>query len=144
MDYKSVSIGRVFLVRVEHGEDFLEKLKELAREENISFGTVTFLGALTSADIVAGPKKLELPAQPTDLSFSDGREVVGFGTISRKSGEVTLHVHASLGKGEKTLAGCLRKNCEVFITVEAIVTELVGADVLRKKDSRTGHELLFF
>ncbi len=144
MQYTTATTGRIFIVKFEHGDDLHKGLEELAVKEDISFATITFLGALTSADIVAGPEKPELPAVPTWLSFADGREVVGFGTIARKNGEVSLHIHATLGKGEKALAGCLRKNCEIFITVEAIITELKGARIAKKKDDRTGYDLMAF
>jgi predicted DNA-binding protein with PD1-like motif len=142
MQYKQGSIGRVFLVKFEHGDDLLEKLKDLAAKEDISLATVMFLGALGSGDIVAGPRELSLPAVPTWVSFSDGREVLGFGIITAETGRVQAHIHATFGKGEKALTGCMRKNCNVFVTVEAVITEISGVKTCRRKDDEAGCDLL--
>lgn len=144
MQYKSGTIGRVFLVRFDHGDDILGKVKELAKKENISLASIMFLGALEKADIVAGPKTLELPPEPMKLSFSDGREVLGFGTIASKGNEANSHIHIAIGKGEKTLAGCLRDNSATFLTIEAVITEIEGITVERKKDDTTGINLRSF
>ncbi|MGB2600921.1 MAG: DUF296 domain-containing protein [Candidatus Omnitrophota bacterium] len=144
MRYTEGSIGRVFLVKFEHGDDLLGKVKELVVKEDIKLAAITFIGALSKGDIVAGPDKLELPAVPTWISFTDGREVFGSGTIIKEKDEVHLHIHSTLGRGEEVLTGCLRKNCEVFVTVEAIVTEIQGVKVSRVKDKDTGCNVLEF
>ena len=56
MKYQQAELGRVFVVKFEHGDDLLESIKELVSREEISFATISFLGALLKADIVAGPK----------------------------------------------------------------------------------------
>ncbi len=142
MQYKQGSIGRVFLVKFEHGDDLLEKLKDLASKEGISLATVTFLGALSAGDIAAGPRELSLPAVPTGVSFSDGREVLGFGIITAEEGRAQAHIHATFGKGEKALTGCMRKNCGVFVTVEAVIAEILGVKTSRRRDNETGCDLL--
>ena len=144
MEYSECSIGRVFLVKFEHKDDLIENIRALALKERISFATITFLGALSKGDIVCGPKKTELPALPARFSFKKGHEVVGFGTIAKSAGEVQPHIHAAIGKGKKAMTGCLRKGCEVFVTVEAVITELKGVDISRKMDKNIGHTLLAF
>ena len=134
----------MFLVKFEHGENFIEKVKELAVKENISLATISFLGALIKADVVTGPQEMKLPAVPTWVSFSDGREVLGFGTMIEENGQVKIHAHSTFGKGETALTGCLRKSCEVFATVEAVITEVKGMKVSRQKDADTGCDLLAF
>jgi len=145
MKYSQGSIGRIFLVKFEHEDDLLGEIEELARKEDIACATIALLGALVKGDIVTGPEKVEVPATPNWMSFSDVWEVIGFGTITRGGdGKVKTHLHGSFGKGEKALTGCLRNGSDVFITVEAIVTELKDIPVTRKKDEKTGHELLTF
>ncbi|MFQ5952230.1 MAG: PPC domain-containing DNA-binding protein [Candidatus Omnitrophota bacterium] len=144
MQYAKGSIGRVFLIKFEHGEDLLKEIEKLADKEGISSATVAIIGALAKADIVTGPKKAELPVTPNFTSFEDGREILGFGTITRKSDGLSLHIHGSYGRDRDTLTGCLRKNSEVFITIEAVITELKDIKATKKKDDRTGLELLAF
>lgn len=144
MQYKSGTIGRVFLVKFEHGDDPVSGIKDLAAKEDISLGSVTFLGALESSRMVVGPKEPKLPPEPEYVSFNDGREVLGFGTIVKKEGEVNPHIHATLGKGRETLTGCLREDCKTFVTIEAVVTEIKGISAERRKDDSTGLNLLSF
>jgi predicted DNA-binding protein with PD1-like motif len=144
MKYSRGSIGRIFLVRFEHGDSLLEEIKKLANKESISAATINFIGALSSGDIVTGPKKTELPPEPNLMSFDEGREVIGFGTVIKKNEGVTVHVHSSLGRGGDVLTGCLRGDIDVFVTIEAVVTEVKDIKVSKKKDKRTGIELLEF
>lgn len=129
----------------EHGDDPVFLLKELAEKENIRMATVNFLGALKNGDIVTGPKEVELPAKPNWTTIDNVWEVIGFGTISRdENSSVTLHLHGAFGKKKKALVGCLRRNSEVFITIEAVVTEFKGVEILRRVDPKTGHAVLDF
>ena len=144
MKYAKGSIGRVFVVRFEHGDDLVEKIKELAVLEKIKLATVMLLGALRKGTMVAGPRELKTPAESNWASFSDGREILASGMIVNPDGNVKLHLHGSYGRGESTLTGCLRKDSEVFITVDAVVAEISGVNASKRKDERTGHEVLTF
>lgn len=144
MKYAAGNIGRVFLVRFEHGDDLIEKIKELAAKERISLASITLLGALKNGELVTGPKELVTPADANWSGFGDGREVLAFGLIVPGEKGIKLHLHGAFGRGGETLTGCLRKNAEVFITIDCIVTEIDGINVVKKKEASTGHEVLTF
>ena len=144
MKYAKGSIGRVFFVRFEHGEDILDKIRELAEKENIALASIILIGALKDATIVCGPSKPEIPPEPVFVSFDDGREVLGMGTLVKRKGAIHPHIHGSFGKGKEALTGCLRKDCRTFITIEALITEITGITAERKKDEKTGIELVSF
>lgn len=144
MQYREGTIGRVFLVRFEHGDDLVKQIKELAVKENIALATITLLGAIKKGDVVTGPKELKVPAESVWASFSDGREVLAAGMIVAEGQEAKLHLHGAFGRGKETLTGCLRKNSEVFITIDGVVTELKGIKAVKRKDEVTGHEVLKF
>ena len=144
MKYSKARQGRIFIVKFEHKDDLLTELKKLAEKEKINFATIIFLGALAKGKIIAGPKKLEVPATGDCLEFNDGREVLGLGTIVRDKNGTHAHIHAAYGKKKNTLTGCLRDDGRVFITVEAVITEFKGVKVSRAKDKKTGHRLLKF
>ena len=131
-------------MKFEHEDDFFKEVERLFNEKGIECATIAFIGALASADIVTGPKKPKIPAIPTWMSFSDGREVLGFGTIILKNGKMQPHIHATFGKGKTTLTGCLRKNARTFITIEAVITELTDVQVSRKRDEKIQYDLLSF
>lgn len=46
------------------------------------------------------------------------------------------------GRGKEVLTGCIRKEGEVFIVVEAMVLEVLGVRVTRSPDERSGLEIL--
>jgi len=142
MKYTKGTLGRVFVLKFDNGDIFLDELKSFARKERVKSGVMVFLGALKKGDIVTGPKKTDIPPKPNWTSFKDGWEVFGVATIFAGSKGPELHVHSALGKKLKTLAGCVRKNSEVFLVIEAVVFELKGVKASKGLDPRTGLNLL--
>ena len=145
MKYSKVSAGRIFLVRFDHRDDLIHEIEKFVAREKISLGTMILLGALEKGEIVTGPEENRLPASPNWGSFDGAWEVFGQGIIISENGaDPKIHLHCSLGKKERTLTGCLRKTAEVFVTVEAVITELTGISPERNRDSVTGQNLLHF
>lgn len=144
MEYKQASTGRVYILRFDHGEDLLEEIKIFARKEAIKFAQVSLIGAVERCDLVSGPDGNQLPAVPSWISVKDGWEVVGYGLITRKNEEIVFHLHSSLGKKGTSKVGCFRKNAKVFVTVEAVVTEMTETGISRKTDMQSGCDLLKF
>lgn len=138
MQYTEGKPGRVFIVRVDHDEDLIATLTKFLTDHKINNGYIRFIGALQSGQIVTGPKVLCLPPDPNFESFSGGWEVLGMATITPDTNGPHLHIHASVGKGERVLTGCLRGEIITYIVIEAVITELVGVDVQRESDPVTG------
>ncbi len=143
MRYTEGSVGRVFYVRVDHGEDLLETLRTFAAEKGIRTGIIQFLGAVGEGRIVTGPRQPVLPPDPMMESYAGGWEVVGLATITPGQDRPHLHYHASVGRGHATLTGCLRETAVTYIVVEAVVIEMVGLQIRRQFDPRTGLDLSF-
>jgi predicted DNA-binding protein with PD1-like motif len=141
MRYTEAKFGRIFYLRVDHGEDLLRSLESFIAEMNISSGIIHFLGALSEGRIVTGPKKAVLPPDPSFESYDGGWEVFGLATITPGRDRPHLHLHASVGRKKEALTGCLREKAAAYIIVEAIIIELTGAVIFRKKDPVTGLEL---
>ncbi len=135
-------LGRVVLVKFENNDDFIDGLSSLAKKHKIKCGIVLFLGALKGADIVTGPKKPVIPPEPNWLNFNDGREMFGVGTIFWEKNEPKLHLHTGLGKGEKSIVGCIRKNSKVFLVIETIIIEIKGIRADKAIDPKTGLMML--
>jgi uncharacterized protein len=141
MQYTEGKPGRVFIVRVDHGEDLIATLLQFVRDHQVHSGYIRFMGALESGQVVTGPEVLTLPPDPHFESFSGGWEVIGMATITSDKNGPHLHIHASIGRGNKVLTGCLRGEIITYIVVEAVVTELIGVDVQREQDPVTGLQL---
>ncbi|MCU0652193.1 MAG: DNA-binding protein [Candidatus Omnitrophica bacterium] len=143
MKYTKGQIGRIFMVKFDHKDIFLEKLAGLAKKEKIRSASLIFLGAFAEGDLVTGPKKPVIPPEPNKVKFQGGWEVMGLGTIfSNRKGEPQIHIHTSMGKKEKVLTGCLRGKSKVFLVIEALVLELIGIKVAKDIDPQTGLNLL--
>lgn len=142
MEYTQGDIARVFIAKFSHGEDPLDGIKKIVLSEGISCATINLLGALSEADIVTGPVKTEIPPVPNEMSFREGREIIGFGVVTSNGKEPLIHLHASFVRGESSFTGCLRKNGKVFVVIEAVILELTGANVSREFDPETRCNML--
>ncbi|MDD5465513.1 MAG: DUF296 domain-containing protein [Candidatus Omnitrophica bacterium] len=142
MKYTKGAIGRVFLLKFEDDDVLIDNLSRLAKKERIKAATLIFVGALKQGDLVTGPKKPVIPPQPNKLAFKDGWEVMGIGTIFTNSQGPQIHIHASMGKKNKVLTGCVRGKSRVFLVVEAVIIELKGVRAGKDIDPKTGLNLL--
>lgn len=138
MKCRTGSIGRVFLARVDHGEDLLVELTRLAWSEDIRQAFFMLIGAIRDARIVAGPKEDNVPPDPMWFSIADAHEILGIGNILRKNGEPSIHIHAALGRAEKTLIGCLREKSMTYLTIEVFILEITGDLAERAYDDALG------
>ena len=142
MRYTKGSIGRIFLLKFEDDDIVLNELDRFARDEKLKAATFIFLGALKKGHIVTGPKKLVIPPEPNWKKFKDGWEVMGIGTIFTNKNGPQIHIHTSMGKKDKVITGCVRKDSKVFLVIEAVVFELKGVKAIKAIDPKTGLNLL--
>jgi hypothetical protein len=142
MEYTQGKINKIFLLKFSDDEALLEVLTAFARKEKLNSALIVFLGALKKGDMVTGPKKPVIPPIPNWVSFKDGWETMGIGTIFTNKLGPQIHIHGAMGKKKKTLIGCVRKDSKVFLVIEAVVFELQGANAAKHLDPKTGLNLL--
>jgi uncharacterized protein len=123
MDYRKGSIGRLFVARIDHGEDLLSELSGLALREEIRSAFFIMLGALGGAQLVTGPKEKSIPPEIVWASFNDAREIIGAGNIFWENGAPKIHLHGAVGNNKGMVMGCIRKETEVFMVVEIFIIE---------------------
>ena len=140
-------MGRTFILRLHDGDHLPDILEEFAEQRDIA-SAICFLvgGVKENGRVVVGPKNpssTAFPVEPLCTLLSGVSEVSGVGTIfQNEEGKPKLHMHASFGRGEKALTGCVRMGVDVWQIGEVIVMELIGAEAKRVVDSKTGFELL--
>jgi predicted DNA-binding protein with PD1-like motif len=144
MQYAQGRWGRVFVVRIDHGEDLLLTLYQFIAENGIRNGFVQFLGALGEGRMVTGPEHLILPPEPHFENFEGGWELFGIATIFPAEQGPRIHLHASVGRGGDSMTGCLRERAVTYIVVEAVVMEIKGLSAMIRHDARTGLSLPSF
>ena len=142
MEYTQGYLGRVFLLKFNDGDILIDELQKLAVKERLKAAAFIFLGALKKGHLVTGPKKPVIPPEPNWITFKAGWEVMGQGTIFTNKSGPQIHIHATMGKKKRMLTGCVRKDSEVFLVIEAIVFELKGIRATKDIDPRTGLNLL--
>jgi predicted DNA-binding protein with PD1-like motif len=137
-------IGRVFVIRLEHGDRVPACIEQFAEEKGVRVGHVILIGGIGGGQVVVGPRRSdERPPEPMLLPLDGAHEVAGVGVIAPgEDGKPALHIHAALGRSGKTTTGCLRPGVETWVVGEAILYEILGADAVRVKDEASGFALL--
>jgi predicted DNA-binding protein with PD1-like motif len=145
MQFTEAKLGRVFVLRLHDGDHLPNVLESFAAEKNVS-SALCFLvgGAKENSRIVVGPKDGKaVPPEPMTTLLNGVHEVCGVGTIFKdEEGRPKLHMHASFGRNNKTVTGCVRMGVDVWRIGEVIVLELTSAKARRAKDKETGFEFL--
>lgn len=144
MDYRTGSIGRVLMIRLDHGEDLLENLKEIVVKETIKISWFQILGGIRQAGVVTGPKQSIMPPEPVWCDVDEAREVVGSGSIFMDGEEPRIHLHAAMGHHGDTLTACIRKHTKVYLILEVMLFELSGIDAGRPWYEQGGFNRLTF
>lgn len=139
MEYRQ--FGNHYVVRIDKGEEVLEKIEELCRKENIKLGSAVGLGAANR--IIIGLfdtttkeyKKTELtgPMEITSL----------VGNISTKNGETYLHFHINVCDTDMNVHGGHVNACYISATCEITVTRMEGT-VEREMSEEIGLNLYKF
>ena len=137
-------IGRVFVIRLEHGDVVPECIERFAEEHGVSVGHVILVGGIGGGEVVVGPRRSEeRPPEPMLLPIDGAHEVAGVGVLAPgEDGRPILHIHAALGRSGKTITGCLRPGVTTWLVAEAILYEILDAKVARLMDNESGFELL--
>ena len=136
MQYTEGQIGRVFVVRIDDGEDMLLSLRQFILDKNIQAGSIHFLGALMNGRMVTGRRAGDPPG-PHFVMFEGGWEIFGVGTIYPGEDGPHIHYHASVGRSGHALTGCLREKAITYLIVEAVIMEFTGLSARREFDKKT-------
>ncbi|HSA37772.1 MAG TPA: DNA-binding protein [Methanoregula sp.] len=136
MQYTEGQIGRVFVVRIDDGEDMLLSLRQFVLDKNIQAGSIHFLGALMNGRMVTGPEEPIIPPVPHFVMFEGGWEIFGVGTIYPGESGPHIHYHASVGRSGHALTGCLREKAITYLIVEAVIMEFTGLSARREFDEK--------
>ena len=144
MDYRQGTTGRIFSIRFDDGDDFLEELLGIIKKEHIKQGWFQVIGGLRQAEFVTGPKEPTMPPEPVWDSVDDARETLGTGTIFWDGDEPKIHLHAALGHHGETITACVRKGTKVYLILEVMLIEIAGINADRPWYEKGGFNRLTF
>ena len=145
MKTSTAKIGRVFVIRLEHGDKMPEALEAFARKKKVKRGFCILVGGVDrKSRIVVGPKNPDArPVVPLEHVLSNVYETAGVGTLfPDEKGRPVLHMHASFGRRSRALTGCIRPGIRTWAVGEVILVELKATGGYRKEDKKTGFALL--
>ena len=143
MQVSEGKINRVFVLRLEDGEQLTDCVEQLARDREIGSALVLLVGGARDGALVVGPEHTTLSKpEPMIEKFSEAREILGVGTIFASDEGPKLHLHASCGRGTETLTGCTRLGVHAFLVAEIVILEITGLKASRKPDAISGFNLL--
>ncbi len=147
MQYSEGTIGRIFALKLEGGERLPDAVEDFASEHEVRSAMVIYVGgAGPTTCLVVGPEENRGDDIVPILHTLGGiQEVLAVGTLfADESGHPKMHMHAATGREGTATVGCTRAGVDVWLIGEVILLELAGIGGVRKKDPKTGFEILQF
>ena len=130
-----------YVIRLDPGEDIVEQVQAIARQEGIQLATVQGLGAVN--DFTVGVFDT-VSKQYHANHFQGSYEIVSLtGTITTMSGDVYCHLHMSAGDAQSHVVGGHLNRAVISATGELVVTAIPGT-VDRKFSEEIGLNLFQF
>ena len=138
MEYKK--FNNTIIARIDKGEEILDKIKEIALNENIKLANINALGAV--GNFTVGVFKTSEKKYYSN-EFSGDFEIVSLtGSINTMNGEFYAHLHMAAGDEEgKVFGGHLNKavvsaTCEMFIniidgSVDRVFNDEIGLNLFK-------------
>ena len=141
--------GRTMAVRLLPGQDIVEGVTELIKENGITSGTVTAIGSLRSATVV-WPKSMEFTENPMDVAVFHKMEGpvelgVGHGVFGTdEDGEVVMHIHGLImdKDGNMRCGNLVPGSAPVLATVDLTIQEMGDMELVPTLDKIFKHKML--
>ena len=132
---ESVQAQTVYMGRLSYGDDLLDALTEMCREQSVTLGRIEAIGAVQGARLGYYDQNTR---QYQFMTWDKGLEITSLmGNISIKDGEPMVHAHLTLADEEgRTFGGHLARGCPVF-ACEFILQVFSGPEFVRSHDPQT-------
>ena len=139
MDYRK--FGSTYVMRLDPGDEIVEKVLWLAAVEEIKLATVTGLGAVDNVTLgIFSPDTKQYKANMFHADF----EIVSLtGTITTQRGRPYAHLHMAVGDLSARCFGGHLNRAVVSATAEIILNVIPG-EIDRQPDPRIGLNLMHF
>ena len=139
MEYKR--FDKTIVVRIDKGEEILEKIKEIALKEKIKLANINALGATN--DFTVGVFKVDEKKYYSN-TFKGNFEIVSLtGTINTMNDEFYTHIHMSAGNDRGEVFGGHLNRAVVSATCEMVIS-IIDGRVDREKNDEIGLNLFKF
>jgi predicted DNA-binding protein with PD1-like motif len=136
-----LTTGRTFMIRFEHGKDFLTELREFCRTNDVKQGYVPFFsGDFSEIYIVGSCGKSDNPAGPMlgSKAYFENVESFGCGTIAcdPETGGILPHFHISIGNRLNSASANTSHflSGKVQFLIEMVLVEVLSPLIVRTTD----------
>jgi predicted DNA-binding protein with PD1-like motif len=131
--------GRIFVGRLEAGDDLVDEVEKFCGEKKVSAAWVTAIGAVNHAAFAYYRQE---ERKYLELASDEHHEIIGFvGNISMRDDAPFLHAHATFGSvSGAAVGGHLLHGCVVFVA-EITIREMTGVELIRTPDEVSGLSL---
>lgn len=139
MDYRK--IGDHYVVRIDKGEEVIEEINKVCQKADIRLGVISGLGAARVIESgFFNTYSKEFQKEHCEGIF----EITSLtGNVTRKDGEVYLHIHITYSDDAGRVYGGHLAKCIVSATAEIFINEIDGS-VERRFSDEVGLNLLAF
>ena len=147
MQYSQGTIGRIFALKLETGDRLPDAVEDFALDHEVRSAMAIYVGGAGGASrLVVGPEENRGDdIIPIIHTLGGIQEVMAVGTLfPDENGHPELHMHAATGREGTATVGCTRAGVDVWLIGEVILLEICGIGGLRKKDPKTGFQMLQF
>ncbi len=139
MEYKKFKDK--YVIRIDKGEELVEKLKEFCQKEKIKLGIITGIGATNKVTI--GLFKTKTKKYHSKELTGDFEITSLVGNISTMDNQIYLHLHINLSDKNYTSFGGHLNSALISGTFEGLI-EVINGEVNRKLNPDVGLNLYQF
>lgn len=130
-----------YLIRIDRGEEVLEKLNEFIKKEGILTASIEAIGACD--EFTVGLYSVD-EKKYYSTEYKGEYEIVSFlGNITTNNNAPYIHIHIGCAGRDNIVRGGHLNRCHISGTFEAKVT-LIDGEVSRQKDSASGLNVFKF
>ena len=129
MEFASMTVGNIHILRVDPGEDVLRSINRFLRETELRQAVVLGgYGALAAYHL----HWLTHNRIPTDNAFIRGEGGVEILGMSGSIVEGEPHIHVTLATPAGAYGGHMETGCITYVTCEIFFAEITGKDLSRR------------
>ena len=139
MIYKRIANKIIF--RVDRGEEIISSIKQICKENNVSAGVISGIGATDNAEI--GVYDVSNKVYKTEKIVGNHEITSLLGNVSVMNGEIYLHLHVNLANDEFKVIGGHLNSAIISGTLEAVI-DIFDGEIYRERNEDIGLNLLAF
>ena len=139
MEYKKY--GNTFIIRLDIGDEIVESLNKIVKNENIKLAQINGLGGTSDFTIAV---RNHLTKEYDPVKYTGRYEIVNIhGNVTTLNNLSHLHIHMGCGNEKGEYHGGHLINCIIGATAELFMTVYDG-EIKRKTDEKTGLNIFDF